>query len=227
MNRVVPGLLHIPAFFNNVECKALSRSSFHMIRQARQAAGKIPMSEEKPIPNPNFPSPRIYKQVALAQESGHTIHGQYFDDRYSSKGHDLVYFITNSNVPDYFASYQKRLLSLLVQHQLMPAVPELHEEIRWKAVINAYEPNPLQPPEFAWHIDVAINGEVTAILSLGEDAVLNMRPPPFDEDPSSWYSQVLKDGSLIVLSGDARWKWQHRVVAPTGMRYSLVLGAKL
>jgi len=95
---------------------------------------------------------------------------------------------------------------------------------------------------FPWHRDLEANGASTMILGLGSPERLEFgtelnfdlaKPPPKDnqvkhpEKVKTACSIILKPGSLLVLTGPARWHYVHRVLNCTtdgGDRASLVYG---
>jgi len=79
---------------------------------------------------------------------------------------------------------------------------------------------------FPWHTDLAANGEITAIATLLTPAMLEFAPyAGHDGVPTKI---VANPGTLVILSGAARWEWVHRAVphpeAAGQERISLVLG---
>merc|ERR1712144_199611 len=79
---------------------------------------------------------------------------------------------------------------------------------------------------FPWHTDLAANGEITAISTLLAPAIMEFAPHA--DAPGAPTRIVAKPGTLVLLSGDARWKWVHRAMphpeAAGKARISLVLG---
>jgi alkylated DNA repair dioxygenase AlkB len=83
-----------------------------------------------------------------------------------------------------------------------------------------------------WHKDIAVNGIMTSITTVLGDGYFEIKP----DDPDSQVSYKLKlsPNSLVVLSGDSRWRWVHRVIrkhqdsVSAGIinRISLVLGCR-
>ncbi len=69
-----------------------------------------------------------------------------------------------------------------------------------------------------WHTDAACFGDCIAGVSLGEQAKLEFRNAR--ESPASCQT-VLHPGSLYMMTGAARWQFQHRVEPLPGSRYSL------
>ena len=84
--------------------------------------------------------------------------------------------------------------------------------------------SPATRPGFPYHKDLPANGDVTMILTLQARGDLELVP---ETDPHRSPSQVLlHPGSLLVLSGEARWRWLHRLrpVPDEKQRMSVVFG---
>jgi alkylated DNA repair dioxygenase AlkB len=83
------------------------------------------------------------------------------------------------------------------------------------ALVSEYRPG----TELGWHRDVP-HFEVVAGVSLMGTATMRFRRfPPQKRAPV--YTLALVPRSAYVLRGDARWKWQHSIVATTALRYSI------
>lgn len=81
---------------------------------------------------------------------------------------------------------------------LLPAVPN-------QLVANDYPPGSGIFP----HIDQAVFGDVVASVSLGSTCVMR-----FSHGASGRLEELLLEPrSVLVLSGDARWAWQHEIPA--------------
>ena len=152
---------------------------------------------------------------------------QYFD-QYGDPGHQLTYFMNNSNIPSYVMD---DVISRLVQ---MKEIKELYtssegvgdaKDLNWMFTFNTYSSHCDSDiiPGFPYHVDSDFNGDVTVILSLMCGASMELRPlPKAGEEGNSTEKNPchmrieLSPGSLLLLSGEARWKWQHRIVPRTG-----------
>jgi alkylated DNA repair dioxygenase AlkB len=71
-----------------------------------------------------------------------------------------------------------------------------------------------------WHRDVP-DFEVIGGLSLLGRARMRMRPYPHRKGDRTGLALELEPRSAYVLSGPARWGWQHAISAPRELRYSL------
>jgi alkylated DNA repair dioxygenase AlkB len=69
-----------------------------------------------------------------------------------------------------------------------------------------------------WHTDAPRFGGCIMALSLGAEARLQFRPNGSGEVSCE---VLAAPGSLYVMSGPARWAYQHQVVAVEAVRYSL------
>eukprot|EP00040_Diaphanoeca_grandis_P024068 m.131875 g.131875 ORF g.131875 m.131875 type:complete len:151 (+) comp29573_c0_seq3:591-1043(+) len=100
---------------------------------------------------------------------------------------------------------------------------------------------------FPYHVDIAQNGAVTAVLTLGSPGCIQFAVCPdyaneLDNtnsknafaDRSSPETITLPPGSILVASNEARWNFMHRVVDlnqtqstdNTPFRFSLVFGCQ-
>jgi len=69
-----------------------------------------------------------------------------------------------------------------------------------------------------WHTDAPRFGEVIMGISLGAPGRMQFR---VGRSGRACCEMVLQAGSLYVMSGPARWEYQHRVVPVAGDRWSL------
>jgi hypothetical protein len=146
---------------------------------------------------------------------------------YGSAAHALSYFRGNENIP----SVCDPILAALLKED---AVTSLGENLHWKLTLNDYEASTEDALAeaggalFPWHTYLAANGEITAISTLLAPAIMEFAPHAdlaANEKPTRI---VARPGTLVLLSGDARWKWVHRAMphpeAAGKARISLVLG---
>lgn len=98
-------------------------------------------------------------------------------------------------LPDWLLSISKRLHD----DGIFPSVPD-------QAIVNEYLPG----QGISAHIDcVPCFGDTIASLSLGSPCIMEFSNPKTGEKKSI----TLEDRSLIVLSGPARYEWQHAISA--------------
>ncbi|MGE5095184.1 MAG: alpha-ketoglutarate-dependent dioxygenase AlkB [Betaproteobacteria bacterium] len=83
------------------------------------------------------------------------------------------------------------------------------------ALVSEYRPG----TELGWHRDVP-HFELVAGVSLASTATMRFRAfPPRKHGPV--FTLQLAPRSAYVLRDDARWKWQHGIVATPDLRYSI------
>lgn len=98
-------------------------------------------------------------------------------------------------LPDWLASFSKKLHD----NGIFPSTPD-------QVIVNEYLPG----QGISAHIDcVPCFADTIASLSLGSPCIMEFS----DTQTSEKKSIVLEDRSLIILSGPARYKWQHAIPA--------------
>jgi len=112
---------------------------------------------------------------------------------YKARGIDGSMFL--GPLPDWLAFLSQRLY----QEGVFDTQPD-------QVIINEYQPG----QGISAHIDcVPCFGETIASLSLGSQCIMQLSTPQTGEK----VDQVLGIGSLITLSGDARFQWTHAIPA--------------
>ncbi|MEM1283418.1 MAG: alpha-ketoglutarate-dependent dioxygenase AlkB [Chlamydiota bacterium] len=155
----------------------------------------------------NLSSDEHYRQIQLNDAQGNKVTCQHFE-KYGESGHKLSYFIGNDNLPTFL---QSSLLSRILQ---IPEVITITEDsqLNWNFTFNTYATTKTQPTKlagFAFHKDIDSNGEVTMIYSLGASSTFHIRHP---KKISDTLSVPLLPNSLLLLSKEARWDYEHCVV---------------
>lgn len=166
------------------------------------------------------------------------LNGEFFAE-YGEPGHSLLYLRGNKNIPPWHRTY------LLPALESLPEVEEAISQRRgrqqqqdawdWRQTVNVYTQNDGrgggERAGFGWHVDIPANGLITMILTLQATGTLELRPVDAKlqgkEDGGDDVASVeLTEGSLLVLSGEARWDWAHRIVPSLdgGERVSVVFG---
>jgi hypothetical protein len=190
----------------------------------------------------NLTSDEYFERVEIKDEASEkTLRAQYFD-KYGDHGHQLTYFMNNNNIPSFVKDKLiAKLLKLDNIKGLMHDSGEILNWMltfnTYYPVNNSRDENDDSSsassvvPGFPYHVDSDFNGDVTVILTLGCPALMELRPLPdttaagggdsihgvnstsksTSRDINS-LSLELTPGSLLLLSGEARWKWEHRVV---------------
>lgn len=85
------------------------------------------------------------------------------------------------------------------------------------ALVAEYAPG----TPLGWHRDVPEFEGIVGV-SLGAGATLRFRPYPYQPElRKEVVSLEVQPRSIYRMTGDARWKWQHSVVATKEMRWSI------
>jgi len=71
-----------------------------------------------------------------------------------------------------------------------------------------------------WHVDAQIFGECIAGVSLSSTATIEFAPV---DDPDLVVAIRAAPGSLYIMSGEARWRWKHRIVPVKQERFSVTM----
>ena len=74
-----------------------------------------------------------------------------------------------------------------------------------QAIVNEYEPG----QGIALHADRQCFGSTVATISLGDDWRMELRPAGGKADTK--VEILLKQGSALLMTGDARWRWFHGI----------------
>ena len=88
-----------------------------------------------------------------------------------------------------------------------------------QALISEYQPG----TPLGWHRDVPDYETVVGISLLSACRICFRRYPWNPEQKEDIFAIEPQPRSAYVLSGDARWKWQHSVPAVKTLRYSITL----
>jgi alkylated DNA repair dioxygenase AlkB len=79
-------------------------------------------------------------------------------------------------------------------------------------VVNEYQPG----NGFFDHIDQSVFGDIVTSISLGSTCVIRFTR----SEPDRSTELLLEPGSLLVLSGEARWHWKHGIPARASDRWN-------
>lgn len=203
-----PGLRFVPKLLSAAAESGLLKEAYSLNDAIQQQAQKAVEKQARTYLSQqhNLPSKESYRVVAL-ESGGKKLSAQHFK-RYGEAGHELTYFIGNENIP---AFVMNPLISSVEQLPEVQALKSPEKPFQWNFTFNVYTPDPdsATVPGFPFHIDTPKNGEITAIFTLLSSAELEMRRK---EETSASYSETLTPGSIVVLSGESRWSWLHRVV---------------
>lgn len=153
---------------------------------------------------------------------------------YGNDHHSLTYFRGNQNIPRAIDPILDELRALDVIRAVSKDDTNSRRGdelgLEWKLTLNLYKARTDDGGGalFPWHTDLPANGEITAIVTLLAPAILEFAPYSDLSAADRPTRIVAEPGSLMLLSGAARWKWVHRAVPhPDAIgkeRISLVLG---
>jgi alkylated DNA repair dioxygenase AlkB len=221
----IPGLVYQPDFLTKNTQQSLYAQAIQLHDKISTHREGAPVYKSQ---GHNLPFERHYKLLYFEDMPRRKINAQNFGD-YGSPGHELTYFINNQNIPDFI---HKELITRIRQMAPVQTLASQSETpLNWRFTFNVYKEEGAKQAGFDWHKDIGTNGEITSITTIFGNATFEIRP----EDKTSYsatYSLPLTSGSIVLLSGDSRWKWEHRVLsqetsAISGIgRISLVLGCR-
>lgn len=221
----IPGLVYQPDFLAENARQSLYAQTLRLYDKICTQREGASMHKSQ---GHNLPFERHYRLLYFEDTLGRKINAQNFVD-YGSPGHELTYFINNQNIPSFI---HEELISRISQMKPVQALASQTENsLNWRFTFNVYKDQGTKQAGFDWHKDIATNGEITSITTIFGNATFQIRP----EDKSSYsatYSLPLTPGSIVLLSGDSRWKWEHRVLSQEPSltdgigRISLVLGCR-
>lgn len=206
-----PGLVFLSRFLEESQRTPVQARAKELYRKIISQQQTAPTQEARSYLSKyhNLKSKEYYKAVHFEDQDGRKISCQYFQ-KYGEEGHQLSYFIGNNNIPRFI---QTDLITRMLD---IPEVRNLKEADKgiWNFTFNTYAllenaSKLATMAGFPYHKDIESNGEITAIYSLGEESTFEIRHP---ERPDQVTRFPLVDNSFILLSGPARWDYEHRVI---------------
>lgn len=226
----IPGLLLFPDFFAPETCERLVRQSLALYDRLEAAVNPDALQTAH-IPQPayvrsdkhNLQSEEQFVRVALTEGDDRVIRSEYFP-RYGEDGHALGYFQRNANLPDFAADDLVPDVRRMIEREGFAAPGQ---DLTWKLTMNFYARAGGKVAGFPFHVDIPSNGVVTMILNVQREAQFEIA------NDGAATAITLPVGALLLLSGESRYVWKHRVLpseAPAGNRghpierVSLVLG---
>lgn len=224
----VPGLFVYPDHFSPVECGELVPASLAVYARLVEAAARTGRVEKAHIPQPgyvrserhNLASAEYYTRVVLEEAGGRSVGCEFFP-RYGEAGHALAYFRGTDNLPDFVRDGPLGRIRRRMEEAGLVA----GRELVWKLTMNFYENVGGTVAGFPFHVDIPANGVVTMILNVQREALFQIAKGDAAVDVR------LPVGAPLVLSGESRYEWKHRVLPMPGLgagggveRVSLVLG---
>jgi hypothetical protein len=226
----VPGLLLYPDHFPADECARLVSGSLEVherleaqLDPEKLQAARIPQPAFVRSAKHNLPSEEHYVRLHFAEADGRTVRCEYFP-RYGDDGHALCYFQGNANLPDFAPGELLEGVRRIVEQERLVG-PD--QPLTWKLTMNFYRSIDGTVAGFPFHVDIPSNGVVTMILNVHQSALFQIAKGDLALDVE------LPVGGLLILSGESRYEWKHRVLPrPSGRpasagvieRVSLVLG---
>jgi hypothetical protein len=230
-SEAIPGLFICPDYFLPSQSVAIVRDTLALytrLHEASTGAGRI---EKAHIPQPEFvrsahhnlASEEFYTRVVLGEAGERQLRCEFFP-RYGEDGHSLAYFRGNPNLPDYIGH---EFIASIRRTMEEAGLVRQGQELTWKLTVNFYKNIGGTVAGFPFHVDLPANGVVTMILNVQREALFQITKGETITDIQ------LPVGSLLVLSGESRYEWKHRVLpmAASGEaefgeieRVSLVLG---
>ncbi len=227
----IPGLYLAPQFFTQRDCEQITAETLHLYTQMEANCPPDNLTKA-PIPQPeyfrseehNLKSEEYFARLKLDDPvNAGGIRCEYFP-RYGEVGHALGYLRGNNNMPAFVTS---RILPRIKDAIKSCKLIDSDEGLRWKLTVNVYKNSGGVIAGFPFHVDIPANGVVTMILNVQREALFQIAKEERTHDIQ------LPVGGVLILSGESRYEWKHRVV-PTPSpgstsedeveRVSLVLG---
>jgi len=228
----VPGLVLFSDYFSAIQCQSIVQQTLELYKRLEKIYPTQSIQEAH-IPQPEFvrsaqhnlASEEHFVKVNLKENDQRSLRCEYFP-RYGEDGHALAYFRGNTNLPGFIG---QEFLSGLHQSLNNVGITKPERKMQWKLTINYYKSIADSVAGFPFHVDIPSNGVVTMIMNVQREAHFQIAKDDLLEEI------VMPVGSLLILSGESRYEWKHRVLPmkSTGLatadgieRVSLVLGFK-
>ncbi len=224
----VPGLLLFSDAISPAECLRLQQAAMALYPLLEASSAEAQRFRTN-IPQPDFVADGdIANRLASEEEFARV---EFMDDNrgkrceyfssYGEPGHALAYFRGNNNLPEFILEPTlTNIRAMLVRSGLASA----DDSLRWRLTVNFYKRVADTVAGFPFHVDIPANGIVTMILNVHHPATFQIAKDDRQENIE------LPVGALLLLSGEARYEWKHRVLPQTTEserslgRVSLVLG---
>lgn len=151
------------------------------------------------------------------------LNSEYFP-HYGEEGHTLAYFRGIENIPLFTKNILPDVKLLIDKNNI--GINNTKDS--WRLAMNFYENISGVVSGFPFHVDIPANGVVTMIMNIHRAAMFQIT------NGSDIFDIRLPIGALLLLSGESRYKWKHRILpsksesnTPNSIeRVSLVLGVK-
>ena len=227
----IPGLFVFDDYFTSAQCEAIVRGSLGLSERLEAFVTGNAEFKRIGIPQPEFvrsarhnlASDESYTRAVLHEAGSRELRCEYFP-RYGEDGHALGYFRGNDNLPDFIHGPLLDGIRHTVEAEHLASADQ---PLTWKLTMNFYRSVGGVVAGFPFHVDIPANGVVTMILNTHREALFQIARGEVMQDVQ------LRVGSLLILSGESRYEWKHRVLpqelkdspAVGGIeRVSLVLG---
>ena len=232
MEQIINGLYFFENFFSKEDCENLINGAVENNKQLEDSidqhtklfSANIPQPEFVTSERHNLSTEEKYTSVKVIESIDKTLSCEYFPT-YGEQGHSLAYFRGNQNIPNYV-------------NTIIPTIEKVIDELninqrstalQWRLTMNFYKHTKGVVAGFPFHVDIPANGTSTMILNIHNKAVFQIKKDDVTKEIE------LPIGSLLILSGESRYEWKHRVLPSTIdstqinediQRISLVLGYK-
>lgn len=227
----VRGLFVYSDYFPPAQRALVLAESLKIANELTAAVADGAVKKKIGIPQPGFvrsqkhnlQSEEHFTRVTLMQSDATPYYCEFFP-RYGEDGHALCYFQGNDNLPDFVHSELIDDIRRTIEAEKLVAPGQ---PLKWKLTMNFYRNVGGVVAGFPFHVDIPSNGVVTMILNVHREALFQISK-----------GDVLLDielalGDLLILSGESRYEWKHRVLPRESKgdvpesaieRVSLVLG---
>lgn len=232
MDQIINGLYFFENFFSKEDCERLINGAVESNKQLEASinedtklfSANIPQPEFVTSEHHNLSTEEKYISIKVKESTEKILSCEYFPT-YGEKGHALAYFRGNKNIPSYvntiIPAIEKIIDKLKINESTTP--------LQWRLTMNFYKNVEGVVAGFPFHVDIPANGVSTMILNIHNKAVFQIKKDDVTKEIE------LPVGALLILSGESRYEWKHRVLPSTIdttqinediQRISLVLGYK-
>lgn len=225
-----PGLFLFRGALSAEACETLVKKSVALYHELTALCEGLPL-ESAQIPQPDFVTSQEHNltteerfvRLRPRRSDTETMRCEFFPE-YGSKGHALAYFRGNRHIPDFI---EHHVTDVLRGHLADVGLLDEGQEPEWRLTMNVYHRFEDTISGFPFHVDIHANGIVTTILNVQHRARFEI----VRHDGEEPLQRDLEDGDMLVLSGESRYEWKHRVLPMRSQgedgeiaRISLVLG---
>ena len=120
---------------------------------------------------------------------------QHYGYKYNYRSRSIGKSDYLGKLPEWSSELEKKIFDLDCVKKFQPIHPN-------QLIVNEYNPG----QGIAWHTDAKSFADPIVTLSTGGSCIFEMR----DEDHNTT-ELLLKPKTLVVMTGDSRWTWQHRI----------------